>query len=75
MEAPGEKLIIKLWESIADKGIGSLLKPWQIRREGRASIDLKSGLLALKSWTITKGTLKCVPSSPSRQARCSKKSF
>ena len=75
MEAPGEKLIIKLWESIADKGIGSLLKPWQIRREGRASIDLKSGLLALKSWTITKGTLKCVPFSPFRQARCSKKSF
>ena len=48
MEAPGEKLIIKLWESIADKGIGSLLKPWQIRREGRASIDVKRDeLLAL----------------------------
>lgn len=48
MEAPGEKLIIKLWESIADKGIGSLLKPWQIRREGRASIDVKrEELLAL----------------------------
>lgn len=34
MDIPGEKLIIKLWETIADKGIGSLLKPWQIRREG-----------------------------------------
>jgi len=41
MEAPGEKLIIKLWETVADKGIGSLLKPWQIRREGRANIDVK----------------------------------
>ena len=41
MEIPGEKLIIKLWETIADKGIGSLLKPWQIRREGRANIDVK----------------------------------
>lgn len=41
MEIPGEKLIIKLWETIADKGIGSLLKPWQIRREGRANLDVK----------------------------------
>ena len=41
MKLPGEKLIIKLWESIADKGVGTLLKPWQIRREGRASIDVK----------------------------------
>lgn len=41
MDIPGEKLIIKLWETIADKGIGSLLKPWQIRREGRANLDVK----------------------------------
>jgi len=41
MEIPGEKLIINLWETIADKGIGSLLKPWQIRREGRANLDVK----------------------------------
>lgn len=41
MEIPGEKLIIKLWETIADKGIGSLLRPWQIRREGRATLDVK----------------------------------
>ncbi len=41
MSAPGEKLLIKLWETIADKGIGSLLKPWQKRREGRAEIEVK----------------------------------
>src|SRR5574337_1485617 len=41
MEFPGEKLVIKMWETVADKGIGSLFKPWQMRREGRASIDLK----------------------------------
>lgn len=41
MEIPGEKLILKLWETIADKGVGSLLKPWQIRREGRANLDVK----------------------------------
>lgn len=41
MEFPGEKLVIKLWETVAEKGIGSLFKPWQMRREGRVSIELK----------------------------------
>jgi hypothetical protein len=42
MEFPGEKLVIKLWDTVAEKGVGSLFKPWQMRREGRASIQLKS---------------------------------
>lgn len=33
---PGEKLIIKLWDTIVDKGIGSLIRPWQIKREEAA---------------------------------------
>jgi hypothetical protein len=41
MEFPGEKLVIKLWETVAEKGVGGLFKPWQMRREGRASIELK----------------------------------
>ena len=41
MDFPGEKLVIKLWETVAERGIGSLFKPWQMRREGRASIELK----------------------------------
>lgn len=41
MEIPGEKLVIKLWETLADKGIGCLLKPWQIRREGRVAVDIR----------------------------------
>jgi hypothetical protein len=41
MEMPGEKLVIKLWETVAEKGIGGLFRPWQMRREGRASIELK----------------------------------
>lgn len=41
MEMPGEKLVIKLWETVAEKGIGGLFRPWQMRREGRASLDLK----------------------------------
>lgn len=48
MDIPGEKLLIKLWETIADKGVGSLLKPWQMRREGRAAIGVRRDeLLAL----------------------------
>ena len=38
MQMPGEKLVEKMWDSLVDKGIGSLLKPWQMRREGRAEI-------------------------------------
>lgn len=38
---PGEKLTIKLWETLTEKGIGSLLRPWQMRREGRAAIDIR----------------------------------
>lgn len=41
LEIPGEKLIIKLWETLADKGIGSLLSPWQTKREGRARIEVR----------------------------------
>lgn len=41
MEIPGEALVAKLWETVADKGIANLLKPWQMRREGRASIELR----------------------------------
>jgi hypothetical protein len=39
MDVPGEKLLIKVWESLADRGVGSLLKPWQQRRESRAQLE------------------------------------
>ena len=38
---PGEKFLIKLWDTIADKGIGSLLKPIQTRRVGAAAAEVK----------------------------------
>lgn len=38
---PGEQLLSKLWESLADKGVGSLLKPGQMRREGLVQLELK----------------------------------
>lgn len=41
MELPGEKLVIKLWETITEKGIGSLLAPWQTIREGRAHNEVR----------------------------------
>lgn len=41
MNIPGEKLVVKLWETVADKGIGGLLKPWQARRVGRAENDIE----------------------------------
>ncbi len=41
MEFPGEKLVIKLWETLAEKGVGSLLSPWQLRREGQARNDVR----------------------------------
>jgi hypothetical protein len=41
IEIPGEKLAIKIWETLTEKGIGGLLTPWQIRREGRAQADVR----------------------------------
>ncbi|MEW6673943.1 MAG: hypothetical protein AB1427_19795 [Thermodesulfobacteriota bacterium] len=48
MEWPGEQLLIKMWETHSEKGIGSLLRPWQIKREGFAHIELRRAeLIAL----------------------------
>ena len=41
MDFPGEKLVIKLWETLAEKGLGSLLLPWQAGREGRARNEIR----------------------------------
>lgn len=41
MDFPGEKLVIKMWETLVEKGIGSLLSPWQIGREGRVQNELR----------------------------------
>jgi hypothetical protein len=47
MDFPGEKLVIKLWETLAEKGIGSLLSPWQATREGKARNVLRREELLL----------------------------
>ncbi|QFZ93193.2 DUF2806 domain-containing protein [Synechococcus elongatus] len=41
MQMPGERLLERMWETITEKGIGRLLKPWQMRRESRATIDIQ----------------------------------
>ena len=38
---PGAKLLVRLWETVAEKGVGALLRPWQLRREGRALADVR----------------------------------
>ena len=38
---PGEATWIRLWDTLAVNGIGTLLKPWLITREGAANLELK----------------------------------
>lgn len=38
---PGEKLVEKMWETLAEKGVGYLLKPWQTIREGNAQVEVR----------------------------------
>ncbi|CUB03285.1 DUF2806 domain-containing protein [Marinomonas fungiae] len=47
MDYPGEKLLLKMWETLAEKGVGSLLAPWQEKRmaDARAEIRRKEMLL------------------------------
>jgi hypothetical protein len=37
---PGERLLIKIWQTVTERGIGGLLNPWQMRREGKARADV-----------------------------------
>jgi hypothetical protein len=45
---PGEKLAIKIWETVTEKGIGGLLSPWQIKHEGRATAEVRRQELLLE---------------------------
>lgn len=38
---PGEQLLGKMWDTLTEKGIGTVLKPGQIKREGLASIEIE----------------------------------
>jgi hypothetical protein len=41
MQLPGEALLLRLWETLVERGIGTLLRPWQSRREGFVQIELQ----------------------------------
>ncbi len=41
MDYPGEKLLIKLWETLAEKGVGSLLQPWHEKRLAKVRIEIR----------------------------------
>ncbi|MFD2299519.1 DUF2806 domain-containing protein [Paracidovorax citrulli] len=59
MEIPGEKLVIKLWDTLAEKGIGNLLRPWQLRREGQAAVDVRRAeMLALAQAEIDAAAIR-----------------
>lgn len=47
MGFPGEKLVIKLWETLAEKGIGSLLVPGKMIREGKARNEVRRAELLM----------------------------
>lgn len=41
MNWPGEALLIKLWETLVEKGVGGLLEPWQIKRKALAQTEAR----------------------------------
>ena len=42
---PGEALIIRMWDTLVDHGLGSLLRPWQIKREAAAQLAARKAEL------------------------------
>lgn len=47
----GEELVGKLWDTVTKEGIGSLVSPWQTRRQGRANVDVRRDELLLLAQT------------------------
>lgn len=56
IKIPGEKLLIKIWDSLIDQGIGGLLLPWQIKRTGKARAEVRRYEILVM--TQTEGDLK-----------------
>ena len=42
IQLPGERLVTRMWDTLAANGIGALFRPWQIRREGRAFAEVRA---------------------------------
>ena len=60
----GEKLLIKMWETLTEKGIGSLLEPWHKSRISKAELEAKRNEIIIladaerKAEDIKKGLIK-----------------
>ncbi len=52
MNWPGEGLLMKLWETLAERGVGGLLRPWQIKRDARANIEARHLEIGAKHFEI-----------------------
>ena len=51
MDYPGEKLLLKMWETLAEKGVGSLLAPWQEKRMAGARAEIRRKEMLLLAQT------------------------
>lgn len=47
MDYPGERLLLKMWETLAEKGVGSLLSPWQEKRMAEARVEIRRNEMLL----------------------------
>ncbi|PCJ45266.1 MAG: membrane-fusion protein [Moraxellaceae bacterium] len=47
MDFPGEKLVIKMWETLVEKGVGGALQPWQEKRLGKARNQIRKDELLI----------------------------
>jgi hypothetical protein len=60
----GEKLLIKMWETLTEKGIGSLLEPWHKSRISKVELEAKRNEIIIladaerKAEDIRKGIVK-----------------
>lgn len=73
----GEKLLIKLWDTLAKDGIGSLASPWQIKREGKAHAEVRRDEMLMIAQAevevakIKQGKAKCLPDGKLVELNCS----
>lgn len=51
MDFPGEKLVTKLWETLTEKGLATLLKPWTMRREARTLQEIRRNEMLMLAQT------------------------
>jgi Protein of unknown function (DUF2806) len=48
---PGERLLSKIWKTVADNGVGGLVSPWQIKRVGKARAEARRATILMLAQT------------------------